>query len=1029
MLLYQNYIEANAGKKKPARGLKHLQQVKSQILAAAHQRLVMGLGTQVKGELMLSVWMGTQADETFSKAWHSDVVVVHSDVLLNIRSKLYLSPKLCVKVELGNQVLKIRIAQNKTTSPLWSEDLLFVVAKLFEDHLILMAKDKLGSIGCDLGLIDMRHIAPVEFGSEPALKSLQQLDIHSCPTEHRLDYHSSSEVKTEGNGSDMARVVVYQSTFNGARPAVKGQPTQKSNWETQGYDVRRERLQKEALDGAGTALDLKSCANLLQACITIKELKQFDAYMLRNGLDENSFLANRLLSMYAVCGNMETARLVFDKIYKQEAFVWNVMIRGYATNGFCEKALTLYFQMQWVGIPADKFTFPFVLKACSGLSTLQEGKEIHSQVVRTGLECDVFIETTLMTMYTKCGSMDSARQVFDRMSKRDVVSWSAMIAGYAQNGRASEAVTLFRQMQLADMKPNSVTVVSVLQACAHLGALPEGKSIHGCIMRNGYDSDVVIGNSLVTMYAKCGSVDTARLLFGKMSERHVDSWNAMIAGYAQNGHANEALALYNQMQLTGMTPNSLTMASALQACTHLGDLQQGKQIHDYMIQSGLELNVFVGNSLVAMYARCGRIRIARQLFDKLSERDAVSWNGMIVGYVQNGQANEALALFTQMPLTELKPNSVTMLGLLPACAHLTALRQGKSIHSYVIRNEFESDVFVETALIDMYAKCGSIEIARQLFNKMPKRNVVSWNAMISGYGMHGHGEDALALYFQMQKTGVKPNDVTFVCVLSACSHAGLVDEGWQHFNGMSQDYSITPTDEHYACMVDLLGRAGLMDEALQFIEMMPCEPSASVWGALLGACRIHGSIELGERAAEHLFDLDPEHVGYYVLLSNIYAAAGRWDDVRKVRTMMKDRGLKKTPGFSLIEVNDKVHEFLVGDRSHHQSEKIYAMLETLAGQMKEAGYVPDTNFVLHDMEEGVKENMLSSHSEKLAIAFGLINTSPGTPIRITKNLRVCGDCHSATKFISKIVGREIIVRDANRFHHFKNGLCSCRDYW
>nr|ADE77588.1 unknown [Picea sitchensis] len=312
---------------------------------------------------------------------------------------------------------------------------------------------------------------------------------------------------------------------------------------------------------------------------------------------------------------------------------------------------------------------------------------------------------------------------------------------------------------------------------------------------------------------------------------------------------------------------------------------------------------------------------------------------------------------------------------------------------------------------------------------MSNKNVVSWNAMIVGYGMHGHGEDALVLFTQMQQRGVKPNEITFISVLSACSHAGLVDEGWKCYNCMTLDYAITPTVEHYACMVDLLGRAGHLNEAWDFIEKMPIEPGASVWGAFLGSCRIHCNIELGERVAELLLNLDPDNAGYYVLLSNIYAAAGRWDDVAKVRKMMKEKDVKKSPGCSLIEVNNKLHSFVVGDISHPQTEAIYAMLETLARQMEAVGYVPCTDFVLHDVEEEIKENMLFAHSEKLAIAFGLISTRSGTSIRITKNLRVCGDCHSATKFISKIVKREIIMRDLNRFHHFKDGLCSCGDYW
>eukprot|EP01018_Ginkgo_biloba_P036993 Gb_08070 [translate_table: standard] len=802
--------------------------------------------------------------------------------------------------------------------------------------------------------------------------------------------------------------------------AVKGQVTPKSKGKSQENDVNIICLES-LLNKSSVYI------SMLQEYTDMKELKEVHAHIVRSGLDKDMPLMTKLVSMYVMRGDMEIARLVFDKTYEPNVFLMNVMIRGYATIGFSEDALRLYYQMQHSGIQPNKFTFPFVLKACAGLSALQEGKGVHNHVLRGGFESDIFVGTALIDMYAKCKSIQIARQVFDKMPRRNVVSWNAMIAGYAQTGHSRDALALFKQMQLADTKPNSVTIVSVLPACAHLGALEEGKLIHEYIVQKGFQIDDSLGNSLVAMYAKCGSVEIARHVFNNMSKKSVVSWNAMIAGYAQNGHANEALRLFRRMQLANITLDSATIVSVLPACADLATLQQGKCIHGYIKRRGFESDVIVGTALVDMYAKCGRIEIAQHLFDEMSNRNVVSWNAMIAGYVQNGHANEALSLFLQMQLEDMTPNSVTMVNVLPACANLAVLQQGRGIHGYIIRRGFESDV-VGTSLIDMYGKCGSIELARLLFDKMPKRDVVSWSAMIAGYGMHGQGKDAVALFSQMQQAGVKPNDVTFVCVLSACSHAGLIDEGWQFFHSMIHNYGITPKADHYACMVDLLGRAGHLDEAKNFIEKMPIEPSAIVWGSLLAACRIYGNTELGENVAEILFNLEPENVGQYVLLSNIYAGVGRWDDVAKVRTTMKDRGLQKPPGCSLIEINNRVHTFVVGDRSHPQSENIYAILEALAGQMKQAGYVPDTNFVLHDVEEDLKKHMLGSHSEKLAIAFGLIGTSPGTTIRITKNLRVCGDCHIATKFISKIVRREIVMRDTNRFHHFKDGMCSCQDY-
>eukprot|EP01018_Ginkgo_biloba_P026381 Gb_16448 [translate_table: standard] len=902
---------------------------------------------------------------------------------------------------------------------------------------------------------------------------------------------------------------------------------EKTMWKLQGDSFNSA---KEASIQGGISVDLHTYASILQACISMKALTQVHARILTTGLEQTIFLQTKLVSMYAMYGSMEYARLVFEKICKPNVSLWNLMIRWYAKDGPCEEALALYYQMLREGIQPDNFTFPFVLKACGRLSALPKGEEIHDHIIRSGFESDVFVGNSLVAMYAKCGSMDCAREVFDKMLKTDVVSWNTIIVGYIQNGYAHEALTLFKQMQLADMTPNLVTMVSAIQSCAHLGALKQGKWIHDYIISSGFESDVFVGSALVAMYTKCRSIEAARQVFDKMTDRDVVSWNTMIDGYVQNGHANEALALFNQMELAEVKPDSVTLLSVVQACTHslalqpydwihayliktgfeldatvrtalidmyakcgsikiacqlfdrmsirnvvswsvmiagytqngqanealtlfyqmlladmkpdsatmlsvlsacaqIGALQQSKAIHGYTIKSDFELDVVLETNLLDMYAKCGSVEIACQLFEKMSERDVVSWNTFISGYTHNGHANNALALLHQMQLVGMKPDSITMVSVLPACAHLASLQQCKRIHGYIIRSGLESDVFVRNSLIDTYAKCGSIGSARQVFDGISVKDVVSWNVIIAGYGMHGHGDDAVALFLQMQQTGMKPNHITFVCVLSACSHAGLVDEGWQYFESMTRDFCITPKVEHYACMVDLLGRAGHLDEAQDFIEKMPLEPNASVWGALLAACRIYCNIELGVRVAEHLFDIEPKNVGCYVLLSNIYAAASRWDDVTKLRTMMKDKGVKKTPGCSLIEVNNKVHVFLVGDRSHPQSEKIYATLEMLAGQMAAAGYVPDTNFVLHDVEEEVKEHMLSSHSEKLAIAFGLINISPGFPIHITKNLRVCGDCHNATKFISKVVGREIILRDANRFHHFKDGSCSCRDYW
>eukprot|EP01018_Ginkgo_biloba_P036819 Gb_28171 [translate_table: standard] len=554
----------------------------------------------------------------------------------------------------------------------------------------------------------------------------------------------------------------------------------------------------------------------------------------------------------------------------------------------------------------DSFTYTCLLQGLINQKALSEGKLVHAHIIQTGFKCrDVFLCNTLVSMYSKCTNVVDGRRVFDQLPKRNVVSWTSMIAAYAKQGHAEEAWKLFNQMQRTGIQPNHFTFASVLPACANLAAL---KGIHEEIIRSGFQYDVFLGNSLVDTYAKCGSIENARCVFDKMLQRDVISWTAMIAGYAQSGHVDEALELFQKMP----ERNVVSWTAMVAGYAQIGLVEEAQKFFQEMP----ERNVVSWNAMIAGYAQNGNAEEALKLFQEMPERNTVSWNAMIAGYAQNGHSEEALKFFRQMQLAGVKPNSMTFASVLPAYASVAALEQGMEIHEEIMKSGFESDVFVGNALVDMYAKCGSMENARILFDKMPQRDVVSWNAVIAGYAMHGCDKEALELFRQMQHSRTKPDHVTFVGVLSACCHSGLVDEGWQYFDCMSQYYHITPTMEHYGCMVDLLGRAGRLDEAQDFIYKMPIKADVNVWRCLLGACRIHNNIEVGECVAVHLFELDPENSAPYVLLSNIYAAVGRWDGIEKVRKMMKDRMVKKKPGCSWIEVNKQVHTFLVGDRSH-----------------------------------------------------------------------------------------------------------------
>lgn len=536
-------------------------------------------------------------------------------------------------------------------------------------------------------------------------------------------------------------------------------------------------------------------------------------------------------------------------------------------------------------------------------------------------------------------------------------------------------------------------------------------------------------NTLVHMYASCGKVGIARRVFDEMPERGVISWNSMFAGYTSGGEWEEVVKLFYKMRDLGVAFDEVTMISVLTACGRLGLLDLGEWMNAYIEENGLKGNAKLITALIDMYAKCGQIDTARELFDEMRERDVVAWSAMISGYTQSDRCKDALTLFREMQMTKVEPNEVTMVSVLSSCAVLGAFEMGKWVHSFIRRKRMKLTITLGTALMDFYAKCGSVEDSLEVFERMPQRNVPSWTVIIQGLASNGRGRDALNIFSKMLDLNIKPNAITFIGALSACSHAGLVDEGRRLFDSMSTDHGIKPRIEHYGCMVDMLGRAGLIDEAYQFIKTMPVQPNAIIWRTLLASCRVHKNVKIGEESLKQIVILAPKHSGDYILLSNIYASVGRWEDAGRVRGQMREDGIKKTPGCSLIEVDGMIYEFFAEDSAHPQLEEIYNTVEDMIKQIKLVGYVPNTAEARLGAEEDEKESSVSHHSEKLAIAFGLLRTSPGTTIRISKNLRVCKDCHSATKMISKVFKREIVVRDRHRFHHFKDGSCSCKDFW
>ncbi|XP_061364402.1 pentatricopeptide repeat-containing protein At4g33990 [Gastrolobium bilobum] len=768
---------------------------------------------------------------------------------------------------------------------------------------------------------------------------------------------------------------------------------------------------------------------LFHSCTKVDVAKRLHALLMVLGKAQNVLLSTKLVNLYATLGDVSLSRDTFNQIKRKNIYAWNSMLAAYVRCGrYCEAMTCVNELLSISGPRPDFYTFPPVLKACAHLV---DGKKLHCLVLKMGFEHDVFVAASLIHLYSRFGALDVAYKLFVDMPVRDVGSWNAMISGFCQNGNAVEALYVLNSMKVEGVKMDTVTVSSILPICALSNNILSGVLIHLYVIKHGLVADVFVSNALINMYSKFGRLQDAHRVFDHMKVRDLVSWNSIIAAYEQNDDPTTALEFFKRMQFVGIRPDLLTVVSLASIFGQLSHQGFSRSVHGFVMRrEWLEEDVVIGNALVNMYAKLGAMDCALTVFEHLPIKDIISWNTLITGYAQNGLASEAIDAYNMMEESrKISPNQGTWVSILPAYSHVGALQQGMKIHGRLIKNCLYLDVFVATCLIDMYGKCGRLEDAMSLFYEIPRETSVPWNAIISSLGIHGHGEEAVQLFKDMLAEGVKADHITFVSLLSACSHSGLVDEGQWCFDMMQKEYEIKPSLKHYGCMVDLLGRAGYLEKAYNLVSNMPLKADASIWGALLGACRIHGNAELGAFASNRLLEVDSENVGYYVLLSNIYANVGKWEGVVKVRSLARDRGLRKTPGWSSVVVGSIVEVFYTGNQTHPQCTEIYEELRALTAKMKSLGYVPDYSFVLQDVEEDEKEQILTSHSERLAIAFGIISTPPKSSIRIFKNLRVCGDCHNATKYISKITERDIVVRDSNRFHHFKGGICSCGDYW
>ncbi|KAK9282672.1 hypothetical protein L1049_010892 [Liquidambar formosana] len=586
------------------------------------------------------------------------------------------------------------------------------------------------------------------------------------------------------------------------------------------------------------------------------------------------------------------------------------------------------------GILPDEFAYSAIIKSCIGIECVDLGKMVHAQIIIRGFASHNFVSTSVLNMYAKLGKIKDACQLFNTMKDHNQVSWNAIISGFTSNGLHFEALNHFLKMRKEGLAPNMYTLISVLKAVGRLGNAGKGKEVHNYVSELGMESNVLVGTALIDMYSKCGSLHDARSVFDmNFTSCAVNTpWNAMISGYSQHGCGQEALELYVRMCKNDVKSDLYTYCSVFNAIATLKWLQFGREVHGMVLKSGKDLMVIsVNNAIADAYSKCRSLEDVRKVFDSMEGRDIVSWTTMLTAYSQCSEGEEALAFFSQMREEGFTPNQFTFSGVLVACSSLCFLEYGWQVHGLLCKAGLDTDKCIESALIDMYAKCGSITEAGKVFERICNPDIVSWTAIISGYAQHGFVEDALHLFRRMEQLGMKANAVTLLCVLFACSHGGMVEEGLYYFQMMEERYSVVPEMEHYACIVDLLGRVGRLDDAMEFIKKMPIEPNEMIWQTLLGACRVHGDVELGEIAAQRILSIRPEYAASYVLLSNMYIEAGSSEDGLDLRYVMKKRGVKKEPGCSWISVKGRVHKFYAGDEKHPQKDRHLCQVRRVEG--------------------------------------------------------------------------------------------------
>ncbi|ERN13120.1 hypothetical protein AMTR_s00040p00174700 [Amborella trichopoda] len=847
-------------------------------------------------------------------------------------------------------------------------------------------------------------------------------------------------------------------------------------------------------------------ATVLRACTKNKDLiygKALHCQIIKLGMEVDVFVTNALVTMYANCNCLESSFRVFNGIQCPDLVSWSSIIQGCVQSGYESDGLSLFCEMQRNGIRPDVLVFGIVMSACANLGCFGFGTQIHCFILKMGFDSFLFLENGLIDFYAKCGFLSDSYKIFSGISLKSMVSWNTIIAGFVHNcgnedalmlfhqlqrikrekggdngelvldeftltsvlraitglgalrngrevhgyliragckisnfvfsglldmyvkcsiGAGNEPLRLFIQFQLSGMKPDEFAISSILKFCASDLALEQGKMIHSYIIKHEkIQSDIYAISSLIDMYAKCGIIDAAYWVFSGIKKPGVVPWSSIISGFSQNDQWKMCLQLFRKMQYESVKPNEYTFTAIVMACIAVGDLRKGKELHCNIIRTGYGSEVPVINTLINLYCEFGLLEQALNLCDSIPS-SKILWGYLIQACSRTGDHERILELFKKVHQSSANLDHNTSCYVIESCSNQSLLVIGEQTHAYFIKKGMDLEPKVGAPLINMYSSCGRIKEATNIFNEMPERSSMAWASMVSAIMEHGQPINALYLFKRMRCLNKSPDSQTFLSLLKACSQLGFVREAFKFLGLMHQEYGLSPSREHYASMIEVLGLAGMFDEAEEFIHGdIPFEPDELVWRALFYSSRIKGNMHFAKYAAEKLVELDPKDYASTSLLEQVLITSGRWEDASKLRNGSK----LERETHSWIEVRSTIHEF---GSNQTVTEEIHEKLGQLEREMDELGYVADKNHWLHDSEE-VGCGVSLYHTEMMALAFGLVHLAPKTPIRVFKSVRMCGDCHSVFKFLSSFLGRDMLVKDTGRFHHFKDGKCCCNDTW